>query len=56
MNIEITILGTEKAFNIWTLATATVNGNRFQIQMVFIADHFIPYIICSRFIKTGCNA
>ena len=34
MNIEITILGTEKAFNIWTLATATVNGNRFQIQMV----------------------
>ena len=34
MNIEITILGTQKAFNIWTLATATVDGSRFQIQMV----------------------
>ena len=34
MEAKITILGTKKALNVWTMATATVNGKRFQIQMV----------------------
>lgn len=34
MDIEIKITNVKKVFNIWTLATATVNGKEFQIQMV----------------------
>ena len=34
MDVKITIIGTEKALNVWTMATATVNGKRFKIQMV----------------------
>jgi hypothetical protein len=34
MDVKITIIGTEKALNVWTIATATVNGKRFKIQMV----------------------
>jgi len=34
METEITILGTKKALNVWTMAIATVNGKKFQIQMV----------------------
>ena len=34
MDVKITIIGTEKALNVWTMATATVNGKRFKVQMV----------------------
>ena len=34
MEVNITITGTERVFNVWTMATATVNGKRFKVQMV----------------------
>ena len=34
MNVEITIIGTEKALNVWTTATAKTNGKKYLIQMV----------------------
>ena len=34
MEVKITVMGTKKALNVWTMATATVNGKRFQVQMV----------------------
>ena len=34
MNIEIKILGTKQAMNIWTLAEAVVDGRTYKIQMV----------------------
>ena len=34
MEITITNLGTKKAFNVWTMMSATVNGKRYDIQMV----------------------
>ena len=34
MEVKITVTGTKKALNVWTMATATVNGKRFKIQMV----------------------
>lgn len=34
MKAEISVTGTKKALNVWTLAKATVNGREFKIQMV----------------------
>ena len=34
MDIEIKITGEKKVFNKWTLATAEVNGRKYDIQMV----------------------
>lgn len=34
MEVNITITGTERVLNLWTMATATVNGKRFKVQMV----------------------
>ena len=34
MKVSITITGTEWVFNVWTMATTTVNGKRFKVQMV----------------------
>ena len=38
MEIEITNLGTKKAFNTWTMMSATVNGKRYGIQMVLFEE------------------
>lgn len=32
--IEIKITGTKQAFNAWTMATATIDGENYEIQMV----------------------
>ena len=34
MEAKITITGTEKALNVWTMATAEVSGKKYRIQMV----------------------
>ncbi len=34
MEAKITITGTEKTFNVWTLAKATVEGKEYKVQMV----------------------
>ena len=34
MEVKITVTGTKKALNDWTMATATVDGKEFKIQMV----------------------
>ena len=34
MEAKITITGTEKALNVWTMATAEVNGKKYRVQMV----------------------
>ena len=34
MDGEIKITGTHKVINVWTLATATINGKKFKIEMV----------------------
>lgn len=34
MKAEITVTGTERALNVWTMATATVNGRKFKVEMV----------------------
>ena len=34
MEVKITVTGTKKALNVWTMATATVDGKEFKIQMV----------------------
>ena len=34
MEVKISVTGTKKALNVWTIATATVNGKRFRVQMV----------------------
>ena len=34
MDVKITIIGTEKALNVWTMATAEVSGKKYRIQMV----------------------
>ena len=34
MEVKITVTGTKKALNVWTMATATVDGKEFRIQMV----------------------
>ena len=33
-NVEIEVIGTKQASNTWTMATATVAGQTYQIQMV----------------------
>jgi len=34
MEVKSTVTGTKKALKVWTIATATVNGKRFRVQMV----------------------
>ena len=34
MKAEITVTGTGKALNVWTLASAAVNGRKFKVEMV----------------------
>ena len=34
MEAKITITGTEKALNVWTMAKATVEGKEYKVQMV----------------------
>ena len=34
MEVKITVTGTKKALNVWTMATASVDGKEFRIQMV----------------------
>ena len=34
MDIEIRTTRTEKVLNVWTTATATINGRKFKIEMV----------------------
>ena len=34
MEAKITITGTEKALNVWTMATAEVDGRKYRIEMV----------------------
>ena len=34
MEAKITIIGTEKALNVWTMATAEVDGKKYRIEMV----------------------
>jgi len=34
MEAKITILGTKKALNVWTMATAEVDGKMYHIEMV----------------------
>ena len=34
MEVKITVTGTERVLNLWTMAKATVNGREFKIQMV----------------------
>ena len=34
MEAKITITGTEKALNVWTMATAEVDGKKYRVQMV----------------------
>ena len=34
MEAKITITGTEKALNVWTMATAEVDGKKYRAQMV----------------------
>ena len=38
MEVKITITGTEKALNVWTMATAEVNGKKYRVQMVRFDD------------------
>ena len=34
MEAKITVTRTEKAFNVWTMATAEVDGRKYRIEMV----------------------
>ena len=34
MEAKITITGTGKALNVWTMATAEVNGKKYRVEMV----------------------
>ena len=34
MEAKITITGTEKALNVWTMATAEVDGKKYRVEMV----------------------
>ena len=56
MNIEIKITGTKKAMNLWTLATATVNGKTYKIQMVKFQDPSIYGIRKGRISKLWAKA
>ena len=38
MEVKITITGTRKALNTWKIATATVDGKEFRIQMVLFDE------------------
>ncbi len=51
MEAKITVTRTEKAINFWTLATATVNGCKYQIQMVRFDEQSIHGIRKGRISK-----
>lgn len=56
MNIEIKITGTKKAMNTWTLATATIDGKAYKIQMVKFPEPSIYGIRKGRISKLWAKA